>query len=165
MAVTSNKDFKALVRLRMRSTGETYTAARAALESGAPSPSPRWREAEREQQQLINRWFVGARLRAIPARRKVRAAVLLEVLARFVPGRTYSEHEVSDLLESIHPDFAYLRRELISLGYLVRHDGRYWVCVFAPIRTDQQRRELPVWEQIWLPEFTVRVTEDRTVTW
>lgn len=37
--MTTNKDFKRLVRARMAKTGETYTAARAQLAS-APAPSP-----------------------------------------------------------------------------------------------------------------------------
>jgi hypothetical protein len=161
--MTRDKDFKARVRARMRSTGEPYTAARSALLATTPATDLRRSEAERQQQLLVDRWFVDGRLRGIPARRKVRAAAMLEILTQFVPGQTYSEYEVSRILEGVHEDFASLRRELVSLGYLVRRDGRYWVCVIAPIRSDHERRELPVWEEIWLPEFACRATHRSTM--
>lgn len=154
--MTRHKDFKALVRARMRETAESFTAARAALRANPPTAPTLRADAVREQRLLVDRWFAAGRLRAIPARRKVRAAILLEVVARFAPGRYYSEYEVNHLLRAVHPDVAYLRRELISLGYLCRRDGRYWVCRTPPLRTDRERRELPAWEGIWLPGFTAR---------
>jgi hypothetical protein len=110
----------------------------------------------------VDRWFTAGRLRAIPARRKVRAAVLLEVLSRFEPGRTYAEPEIRRILEPVHEDFAYLRRELVSLGYLNRDNGVYWVCVIAPMRAEHERRELPAWEEIWLPDFAAKATTFRS---
>lgn len=151
--MTDHQDFKALVRARMRSTGEPYTAARAALLIMVAIDDHHRRAARSRQQVIIDRFFEAGRLRSIPARRKVRAAVLLELLGRFVPGVVYSECAVSRLLEQAHPDFAYLRRELVGFGYLERCAGRYWVCGTPPVRTDQQRRELPAWEEIWLPGF------------
>lgn len=154
--MTEHNDFKALVRARMRSTGESYTVARAALLIMVPVDASRRRAARSQQQMIIDRWFEAGRLRSIPARRKVRAAVLLELLGRFMPGTVYSEYAVSRLLEQAHPDFACLRRELVGLGYLERRAGRYRVCRTPPVRTDQQRRELPAWEEIWLPGFIAR---------
>lgn len=154
--MTKHKDFKALVRARMRSTGESYTVARAALMIMPQAIGQQPDTARDQQQVIINRWFEAGRLRSIPARRKVRAAVLLEVLSRFVPGTVYSEYEVSRLLEQLHPDFAYLRRELVGLGYLERRAGQYRVCRTPPVRTEQQRRELPAWEGSWLPLFLTR---------
>lgn len=151
--MTRNKDFKTVVRARMRRTGESYTAARSAL-AGIPSPAvARWSDAAGRQRLLVGRWFTDGRLRSIPSRRKIRAAALLEVLSRFEPGRLYTERQVSRLLQGIHPDFATVRRELVGLGYLERRDGLYWVCDSAPVRSDHQRRELPVWEEVWLPTF------------
>ncbi|SDS05923.1 DUF2087 domain-containing protein [Microlunatus soli] len=168
--MTRNKDFKAVVRARMRHTGENYTAARTAL---AAIPSPRVptqaartavarsrMDAARQQRLIVQRWFVDGRLRAIPSRRKIRAAVLLEVLSRVHPGQLYTEQQISRLLGEIHPDFATVRRELVGLGYLQRRDGRYWVCSEPPVRDDHQRDELPAWEEIWLPRF---VAGDRGV--
>lgn len=150
--MTRHKDFKALVRARMAATGENYTTARSML-------ADRTGPAAREQQLIVSRWFTAGRLRSIPARRKVRAAVLLEVLTRFEPGVSYPESVVSRRLAELHPDFAYLRRELVAFGYLDRDAGRYQVCRTPPARTDQQRRELPAWEALWLPGFITRRRE------
>ena len=83
----------------------------------------------------------------------MRAAVLLEVLTRFEPGRTYSEKEVNEVLLGVHGDVAYLRRELVNYHYLQRADGRYRTADRAPERTPQQLQEIPAWEACWLPGF------------
>ncbi|GAB3917188.1 hypothetical protein GCM10011575_32360 [Microlunatus endophyticus] len=157
--MTRDKDFKALVRSRMRRHNESYTTARAALLVGPPSEDRRWRAARREQQLIVARWFDDDQLRALPARRKIRAAVLLEVLSHFVPGSDYPESQVSRRLRRIHPDFACLRRELVGLGYLERSASVYWVCRTPPVRTELERRELPAWEAIWLPAFVAGGTD------
>ncbi len=46
----------------------------------------------------MGRLFADGRIARVPAKRKVRAAVLLEVVRRFEPGRVYSEPEVNDVL-------------------------------------------------------------------
>lgn len=154
--MTRDKDFKTVVRARMQRTGETYTAARAALQEMDAAAHERRAAARREQQQIIDRWLVYGQLTAIPARRKVRAAILLELLTRFAPGEIYPESEVKRILERVHEDHPYLRREMVAFGYLQRDGGQYWVAPSAPVRTEQQRRELPTWEEIWLPEYVAR---------
>lgn len=166
--MTQDSDFKRLVRERMARTGENYTTARATLMDAAPvrpeapasGPVTHFEtntepltSAAREQQRLVARWFFDGRLRDVPAKRKVRVAVLLEVLRRFQPGRTYTEREVSDVLREVHPDFAYLRRELVDYGYLWRADGQYRVAARMPERGPVLRDELPAWEAEWLPGF------------
>jgi len=146
----------------MTQTGETYTAARAALEQQAPPrvatpPGPTdqtvYDVARREQERLVGRLFNDGRLAQIPAKRKNRAAVLLEVLTRFEPGRVYTEPEVNEVLLGVHQDFAYLRRELVNYHYLERAEGRYRVVTQAPTRTPIECQEIPDWEAVWLPEF------------
>lgn len=156
--MTDRKDFKTQIRARMRRTGENYTAARAALLIIKPQDD---HDAVRRQRLIIDRWFTDGRLPTLPARRKVRAAVLLEVLSRFVPGKIYPEHDVSALLATVHPDFAALRRELVSFGYLERDAGRYWVCRTPPVRTARERAELPAWEEIWLPRYLASKSSTR----
>ena len=160
--MTNDSDFKKLVRGRMAETGETYTAARAALEQrAAPSEATRARTtdqaaydaARRVQQRLVDRLFVGGRLAQVPAKRKTRAAALLEVLTRFEPGRVYTEPEVNEVLLGVHEDFAYLRRELVNYHYLERADGLYRVVAQAPVRAPIERQEIPAWEAAWLPGF------------
>ena len=86
--MTRNSDFKQVVRARMTETGEA-----------TPLPSPPWGQprqpdheayaaARAEQERLVGRLFTDGRISVVPAKRKVRAAVLLEVVGRFEPGRT-----------------------------------------------------------------------------
>lgn len=150
MTVTRDSDFKRVVRARMAETGEGYTVARAAiLERDASA----YDAARAEQERLVARLFTDGRLAQVPAKRKVRAAALLEVLSRFEPGRTYSEPEVNEVLLWVHDDFAYLRRELVNYRYLTREDGVYRVATTAPVRAPIERQEIPDWEAAWLPGF------------
>lgn len=148
--MTKDRDFKQVVRARMTETGETYTAARAAVER---QPTPAYDAARLEQERLVRRLFTDGRLAQVPAKRKRRAGALLEVLSRFEPGRTYSEPEVNEVLLQVNEDFAYLRRELVNYHYLQRTDGRYRVVSQAPERSAIERQEIPEWEAFWLPGF------------
>lgn len=145
--MTRNSDFKQVVRARMAETGEGYAASRAALEREA------YGAARTEQERLVARLFTDGRIERVPARRKVRAAVLLEVVSRFEPGRDYAEREVNEVLLGVHEDFAYLRRELVNYHYLQREDGRYRTADRAPERTPVEHQEIPAWEAHWLPGF------------
>ena len=147
--MTSDADFKQRVRARMERTGESYTAARAALR-----PDPEAAEAaRREQETAVARLFDGDRLLRIPTRRRRRTVALLELLGRFEPGRVYAEREVNDLLRSAHEDVASLRRELVDYRYLEREAGRYRVTTTVPVRDTQEAQEVPAWEAVWLPGF------------
>lgn len=151
--MTKDSDLKKVVRARMAETGETYTAARAAV---AASPSPHeaaYDAARAEQERLVGRLFTDGRIERVPAKRKVRAAVLLEVVSRFEPGRVYTEPEVNEVLLGVHEDFAYLRRELVNYHYLEREAGRYRTAAQAPERSAIERQEIPDWEARWLPGF------------
>jgi hypothetical protein len=158
--MTRSADFKKLVRARMQQTGETYTAARAALLSKeATDPvhqaDPEAARIARAQHEKLLRPFLrDGELVQIPSRRKARLAVLLELLSRFEPGVTYTEVEVNESLETVHEDVAYLRRELVDYGYLERDNhGAYWVTSTAPTREGNMSQETTDWERLWLPEF------------
>lgn len=145
--MTRDSDFKQVVRARMVETGEGYAAARAALEREAHDA------ALAEQRRVVDRLFTDGRIERVPAKRKVRVAVLLEVLARFEPGRDYSEPEVNEVLRAVHDDVAYLRRELVNYRYLEREAGRYRTLARVPRRSTLERQEIPAWEAHWLPGF------------
>lgn len=151
--MTKGSDFKQVVRTRMTETGESYTAARAAVEAERSPRQTAYDVARAEQERLVGRLFTDGRIERIPARRKVRAAVLLEVVSRFEPGRVYSEPEVNEVLLGVHEDFAYLRRELVNYRYLEREDGRYRTVAQAPVREPIERQEIPEWEAHWLQGF------------
>ncbi|PKH38345.1 hypothetical protein SAMN05192575_10572 [Nocardioides alpinus] len=151
--MTRDSDFKQVVRARMAETGETYTAARAAVEADRSPRQVAYDVARAEQERLVGRLFSDGRIERVPAKRKVRAAVLLEVVSRFEPGRVYAEREVNDVLLDVHEDCAYLRRELVNYHYLEREGGRYRTAERAPARAAIEHQEIPAWEAHWLPEF------------
>jgi hypothetical protein len=41
----------------------------------------------------------------------------------------------------------------VNYHYLERGEGRYRVVEQAPTRAQIERREIPDWEAVWLPEF------------
>ena len=151
--MTRDSDFKKVVRARMAETGEGYAAARAALQQTRSPHQEAYDAARAEQERLVARLFTDGRIARVPAKRKVRAAVLLEVVRRFESGRVYSEREVNDVLLGVHEDFAYLRRELVNYRYLEREDGRYRTAARAPERAPVEHQEIPAWEAHWLPGF------------
>ena len=70
-----------------------------------------------------------------PRKQEDRLALLAQLAAKFEPGRRYPESEVNDILKTVHPDFAFLRRSLIDEGLLKRENEtsesgrtviRYW---------------------------------------
>ena len=151
--MTKDSDFKQVVRARMAETGETYTAARSAVEVSRSPRQAAYDDARAEQERVVARLFTDGRIERVPAKRKVRAAVLLEVVSRFDPGRDYSEPEVNEVLLAVHEDFAYLRRELVNYHYLEREAGRYRTAAHAPERSTIERQEIPAWEAHWLEGF------------
>lgn len=151
--MTRDSDFKKVVRARMAETGEGYAAARAAVGETRSPHREAYDAARAEQERLVGRLFADGRIAHVPAKRKARAAVLLEVVRLFEPGRVYSEREVNDVLLGVHEDFAYLRRELVNYRYLEREDGRYRTAARAPERAAVERQEIPAWEAHWLPGF------------
>ncbi|WP_216324945.1 DUF2087 domain-containing protein [Deinococcus aestuarii] len=75
---------------------------------------------------VLRAFMQDGRLTRIPAQRKKRDVILMELASLFEPGRTYTEREVSEALAEYHPDFFTLRRELVGLGLLARENGVYW---------------------------------------
>ncbi len=114
-----------------------------AVEEGSVSTDP-------EHQRAVRIFFDGPRLRQIPAKRKARVSVLLELLRRFEAGRDYSEREVNAILREAHDDVATLRRELVDYRYLVRAGGVYRVAEVPPTRDANEAQEVPGDEAAWL---------------
>lgn len=159
--MTSDKDFKQIVRARMSETGETYTAARAAFLPAPPAAAARpapavpptpdaWRRAEEEHARVVGRYVRDGRLTQFPARRKARVSVLLHLVALFAPGATYREPEVNEILGGVVDDHATWRRELVDYGYLERAGGVYRLAPRVPQRPAHMAQEIPAWERLWL---------------
>ncbi len=98
----------------------------------------------------LRAFFDGHRLRSVPAKRRARVIVLLELLQWFEPGRDYTEVEVNAILRRAHDDVAYLRRELVDYRYLERSAGIYRVATQPPVRDANEAQEVPAAEAAWL---------------
>ena len=72
-------------------------------------------------------------IEAIPAKRSKRLLLLAEVAQAFEPGVRYSERQVNDVLLTLHPDYATLRRCLVDEQLMDRAGGEYWR-IGGPVR-------------------------------
>jgi hypothetical protein len=66
------------------------------------------------------------RLTAIPSKLKKRLVILKWLAEKFEMGQQYPEAQVNGLLAQYHPDYASLRRYLITEGFMQREKGVYW---------------------------------------
>lgn len=78
------------------------------------------------EQKILRDFLDGPRLKEIPASRKKRSVILRWLASFFEQGHEYKEKEVNAIIAKHHPDFATLRRELISAKLLHRADSLYW---------------------------------------
>ena len=79
-----------------------------------------------EEEAIRRHYFVGGRLKQIPAKRSKRAVVLRILAESFEQDRQYTEEEVNEIIGAFHADHCTLRRELIMARLLAREKGRYW---------------------------------------
>lgn len=78
------------------------------------------------EQKILRDFLDGQRLKEIPASRKKRSVILRWLVEFFAGDKQYSEKEVNAIIARHHPDFATLRRELISAKLMDREKGYYW---------------------------------------
>ncbi|MDO4567581.1 MAG: DUF2087 domain-containing protein [Clostridia bacterium] len=69
--------------------------------------------------------FVRDGAAAIPAQHKKRVAVIYELSKLFEPGRSYPESEVNRIIRAYNDDYCLIRREMVSLGLMMRQNGIY----------------------------------------
>jgi biotin operon repressor len=82
---------------------------------------------ESEEARVVRNYLdQDGRLKAFPARRKKRRAILAWLARQFEEGRRYREAEVNALIERRHPDRETFRRELIGYHMLARRGDVYW---------------------------------------
>lgn len=147
-----------IVRVRAEAQRRIYRLNDALLERVADVEARPDLPRDAYQTEIVKRFFDGPRLRSIPAKRKPRVAVLLELLRGFAPGRHYTEPEVNAILRRAHEDVAFLRRELIDYRYLKREAGRYWVNSDEPARDANEAQEVPSDERAWLKALIKETT-------
>lgn len=92
-------------------------------------------DVDREKKKVLDAFFEGPILKAIPAQRRKKEIVFEEILRR-LPGRdSFDEKELSRLIQSIHSDFCTIRREFIMCRYLEREGGVYrWTAKGRAVR-------------------------------
>ncbi|MFL5798840.1 MAG: DUF2087 domain-containing protein [Actinomycetota bacterium] len=103
-------------------------ALRAAARDAGPSREPGLAlgAVDEEEETVLRQWFVGGRLKEIPAKRATRMVVLTRLALEFDVGVRYHEREVNETLRRFHPDVASLRRYLVDEDLLSRDRGEYW---------------------------------------
>src|SRR5262249_46252093 len=69
-----------------------------------------------EEEAVLRHFFVGGKLRELPAKHGKRLIVLTRLALEFEPGVRYREAEVNAQLKRYHPDYASLRRALVDEG-------------------------------------------------
>ena len=80
-----------------------------------------------EQERVLCRFLdADGRLHTIPSKKHKLLVVLDRLAQEFVPGQTYPEDEVNEVLQRFHPDHAALRRYLVENDFMTREDGWYW---------------------------------------
>lgn len=84
---------------------------------------------------VLRTFIIDGRLTQIPAKRKKQLAILQWLVEKFKHGQTYSEAEINEIIQEIHPDSATLRRYLIDWKFMARDHGIYWRL------TEEEQRE------------------------
>ena len=135
-----------LVRLRAEGTTHLYRMDEEALRALSKESFEPGRiaaladdvEGAAWERKVLRDFFVGERLKEIPASRKKRLVVLRWLAGQFAPGMRYPEAEVNAILRRHHEDAATLRRELVSdaCRLLQRERGVYWLTPEAPAPAD-----------------------------
>ncbi|PLZ53983.1 metalloregulator ArsR/SmtB family transcription factor [Fischerella thermalis] len=124
-----------LVTMRPEGNTHLYQLENGTLESVSkeiltPGKIASWVEdidTEAWEIKIIQTYTEGERLKEIPSSRKKRLVILRWLANKFEVGVQYSESAIDEILKRYHPDFANLRRELISYNLLQKKDGLYYV--------------------------------------
>lgn len=157
--MTQNSNFKKLVRARMQETGQNFTAARQDLIEESKDGGARaslLEQARLTHETVVGRFMSEGVLTSWPSKRRARAHVLLHLVTYFEPGRAYPEAEVNQILGALWHDFAYMRREMVEYGYLVRSSTGSTYRLASKVAAREGtvlHDEAPDWEAIWLPGY------------
>ncbi len=82
-------------------------------------------DVDREKRKVLNAFFEGPKLQAIPAQRRKKEIVFEEILRRLPDRSSFQEAALNQHLKKIHPDFCTIRREFVMGRYMEREDGVY----------------------------------------
>ncbi|MBE1554196.1 DUF2087 domain-containing protein [Sporosarcina limicola] len=87
-------------------------------------------DAEREK--VLGNYFrqgLNGPIDVFPSKEKRKYIIAQEIIKRFEADKMYIEKEINELLRTIHPDFATIRRFLIDYRFMNRSDDgkQYWI--------------------------------------
>lgn len=123
-----------LLRERREAPYVFYTFDQAALRKAVLSVTDEKKVAklataglDANRQKVLDNFYDGDRLRAIPSQRRKKEIVFEELLRRIPRREVYTERQLSKYIEEIHDDFCTIRRELIMGRYMERKAGKYWL--------------------------------------
>lgn len=91
--------------------------------------------------QVVRTFFRDGSLLKLPKQWRKRMVVLDELANKFTPGESYSEPEVNQRIQTLHPDYCTLRRMLIEEGYMTR-DGQTYTMLEKGGSSMETRSEL-----------------------
>ncbi|MEK4713964.1 MULTISPECIES: DUF2087 domain-containing protein [Sporosarcina] len=85
-----------------------------------------------EREKVLGNYFkqgLQGPLDVFPSKEKRKYIIAQEIIKQFEVDRMYLEKEINDLLATIYPDFATVRRFLIDYRFMTRSvDGKeYWI--------------------------------------
>lgn len=100
--------------------------------SEAAEVDHRWIEAldwDEAAKKVLYTYTANGRLQQIPRKEKKLLVILRWLATLFQSGERYSEKQVNEILTERHPDYASLRRYLVSYGFMHRErgGGDYWL--------------------------------------
>lgn len=84
---------------------------------------------EIEKEKVLKNYIVNDKIIKIPRSEKKKIIILGYLLNKFQHDKKYTETQVNEIINSMHEDYASLRRYLIQYGFMDREDNgsAYWV--------------------------------------
>lgn len=92
----------------------------------------RYKITSEEETKIILKYFTegpDGPLKTFDMKEKSKIVVLSQIVKHFSHNRVYSEKQVNEILKSVYPDFATIRRYLIEYGFMDREPdcSEYWL--------------------------------------
>lgn len=118
-----------LATMELLKEKDEYAPAFIEVHQTAAMVDDRYNITTEEEQNILEKFFIGGKLKKFPPKEKQRLVVIKEISKRFSTGERYSEQQINSIIESVFSDYVLIRRYLIEYGFLGRKkDGsEYWL--------------------------------------
>ncbi len=102
----------------------------------------RYKITEDENDKIIKKYFIQGPegpLKTFDMKQKSKLVVLRQIIKHFKHSQIYTEKQVNEILKTIYPDFATIRRYLIEYGFMNRKSdcSQYWLNEEPSASTDK----------------------------